>query len=801
MQFQRDMIEKNTIHYPDLAGQVKFLLGGIGTGNISIGSRGQFCDFEIFNYPNHGCKIPYTFFAMRSQVEGQTSDCRVLEAAYRGPFETSNGFSAGDLSGLPRFAHSDFSANYPFAHLTFQQDSLPFAVEAEAFTPFIPLNADDSGIPGFVMRYTVRNLSEKPADVSICGSLSNVCGFLSYDNIDLLRLSGDVCNETVRGPLNGVFCTSHDIPQDDYSFGTLALTTPDQQATIKTNWVDGGWWDGAEDLWRDLLEDGLLEEISDHGAIGSQLTATGSRKVGSVCINHHFAPGESYTYTFYFTWSFPNRYHGWEPPVPFDRHPELPVVRNYYAKQFPDALAAAKYLNSNLSRLESDSRKFADALYSSTLDPAVIDALAGNITVLRSPTCFRIENGTFFGWEGCKDHDGCCRGSCTHVWNYEQTLAFLFPELERTMQENSFENEVDEQGSMAFRSTLMLDGTRFDMLPATDGQLGCLIRLYRDWKLCGDDDYLRRCWPGAVRALNFAFSFWDADGDFVLDSRQHNTYDIEFYGPNSLTNSIFFAALKAGAIMAEHLGDTENRDRWQAAWKAGSEKMDAMLWNGEYYVQRLEDVNQYKYQVGIGCLSDQLLGQELAHISGLDYILPQEHVQKAVSSIYRYNFKRTFEDHHSVQRGYAFNNEQGLVLCSWPQGERPEQPFVYCDEIWTGVEYQVASHLIFEGYVEEGLEVVRAVRARQDGFRRNPFDEIECGRHYARSMASWGVLIALSGYRFDLTKKEVSFAPKQKDGDFSCFFSSGTCWGVYTETENGEKDLHVLYGDPNISLK
>ena len=305
---------------------------------------------------------------------------------------------------------------------------------------------------------------------------------------------------------------------------------------------------------------------------------------------------------------------------------------------------------------------------------------------------------------------------------------------------------------MAFRAKRLLDGAKWDMLPATDGQLGCILRVYREWKLSGDDAFLKEVWEKMVTAMEFSIRTWDQDGDFVLEAQQHNTYDIEFYGTNSLTNSIFFAALAAASEMAAYLGDAERVELWKQGLEKGSAKMDQLLFNGSYYEQRMdEDIDKYKYQYGTGCLADQLLGQELAHVYGLGYVLPQEHVKSAVYEIYKNNFL--------------------------------EQPFVYSDEVWTGIEYQVATHLIYEGYVDEAMDIVHGIRRRYDGKRRSPYNEIECGNHYARSMAAWGLLVALSGYQCDLTKESVTFAPRVDEKDFCCFYSNGKSWGIYKDGE------------------
>ena len=467
------------------------------------------------------------------------------------------------------------------------------------------------------------------------------------------------------------------------------------------------------------------------------------------------------------------------------------IIRNYYAK-FGRALDSAAYLINNLPRLEEESHRFANALMSSTLPEYVLDAVSSNITVIRSTTCFRVEDGTFFAWEGCHDQAGCCDGNCTHVWNYTQTMAFLFPELERSMRKTEFLYETAEDGHMNFRARVYLDAAPEDMSPATDGQLGAVVRLYRDWLLCGDDNFLRELWPNAKKALEYAFTHWDTDGDGLMDGEQHNTYDIEFYGVSSMLNSIFFAALKAGESICRYLGDTDSADKYAEVYKKGATKLDELTFNGEYYEQKIEDVNEYKYQYGKGCLADQLLGQQQAHVCKLGHLMKPEHVKSAVHSIFKYNFMEDFSDFNNLQRMYALNQNSGLLLCSWPKGDRPDIPFVYSDEVWTGIEYQVASHLIYEGFVEEGLKIVEAVRMRHDGIERSPWNEVECGHHYARSLASYGVLLALTGFHCDAVNKILTFKPAKAEADFKAFFCCADGWGIY---HHSDKRIECLYGD------
>lgn len=793
--FSEQTIQKNTKLYTNKNQAFRAVLGGIGTGNISLDADGRMCDFEMMNHPDKGLKIPYTFFSLYSSFGGEKGRAFVLEAAPRDLSEKALGRPSGELYGLPRMDSCTIETTYPYYRYYFQREELPLTVTLEAYTPFIPLDAVNSGIPGFSCKYKIGNLSDQTARVSVCGTMYNFTGFSSYDGYDRLYLDGEPVNEPYQeGALTGIQFINRGLSPLAVNYGSLSLATPDSDVTSKPRWQDGGWWDGAEEFWQDFSADGLLSPDVSSEAVGSNVVATATpRQIGSVCVSRTLLPGESAEFLFYVSWYFPNRY-GWWPDghcTPQEKSAHDRVFRNYYSTLWTDARDVTRYLYHNEALLERESRNFANALYSTTLDADIIESLVSAITVLRSNTCFRIADGRFFGWEGCFEHAGSCAGTCTHVWNYAQALAFLFPELEISARKTELLEETDETGCMAFRAKRLLDGCKWDMLPATDGQLGSILRVYREWKLTGDDAFLREVWDKVVLAMDYSLETWDQDGDFVLESKQHNTYDIEFYGLNSLTNSILYAALKACSQMAEYLDQGDLSRRWSDILEAGSARMDTLLFNGSYYEQSIppEDLNRYKYQYGKGCLADQLLGQEFAHLYGLGYVLPREHVRKAVHSIYRHNFKPLLRDHESVQRAYAYPDEGGLILCSWPDGGRPKQPFVYSDEVWTGIEYQVAVHLIYEGYLPEAMDIIHAIRRRYDGSRRSPYNEQECGNHYARSMAAWGLLIALSGYEYDLPRKTLSFQPKVTPDSFTCFYSNGQSWGLYTQYRDSQGAL------------
>ena len=794
--------------FPGTASEIAFPLGGIGTGNVSLGARGEFRDWEIQNRPGKGVRLPNTYFAIWARPQNSSGGAdesskaavRVLESRLNPPFTSSHGIYPQFAGGLPRLEHSTLYAEYPLVKVDFADGSLPVQVTLEAFTPFIPLNPEDSGIPGAVLRYRVRNPGSVKVDVTIVGSLANPLGMEDTDVWGAPRgqLMGGHVNEFRRDRqlgLSGIMFTSRRLPQDHPSFGNLVLATTHPQVTVKRTWLRGSWWDDVQEFWDDLASDGRLTDLG-----YSTPSDPGRYDTGSLGAWDTLSPGEERVFEFILTWYFPNRVRGWWQPLDQGN----PVVRNRYATRFGDAWEVARYLVLNLERLERETLAFHDAFFGSTLPPEVLDRAAANLAVLRSPTCFWLEDDWFMGWEGCFDREGCCHGNCTHVWNYEQALAFLFPSLERNMRRQEFTLETAEDGKMSFRVGKAFSPLyQFQFHAAADGQLGAIMRLYRDWKLSGDFDFLLLNWEGATRALDYALRVWDTDKDLVLDGQQHNTYDIEFYGPNPMTGLFLVGALRAMAEMARTVEAARPAAWYEQAARTAAERLDRLTWNGEYYVQRLEDINQYKYQFGQGCLSDQLLAQTAAHLYGLGYLLPAEHVRQAASAIFRLNFRRSFAGEINIGRAYVFNDEEGLVLCSWPEGraERPRFPFPYSDEVWTGIEYEVATLLVYEGMVDEALAIVRAVAERHDGRRRNPWNEVECGHHYARSMASWGLVVALSGFTFDMAKGEMSFAPRVRpEGDFQCFWSTGRGWGIYRERRDfvtGEliPEIEVLYGD------
>lgn len=774
--------------------EIAFPLGGIGTGTISLGGRGNLRDWEIFNRPGKGINFPFTFFALYMESDDKKFS-RVLEGQIMPPYSAGFGYRREEVPGLPRFRTAVFRGEYPLAEVELSDPDLPVAVTVEAFNPFIPGDAENSGLPAAVLKYRVKNLTGKEIKITLAGSVANPIGFDGQGEFNSLfnAAFGQNINRVVKGPVSGLYFLSKKVQPDSPAYGTLALATTWTDLTYVSHWVRGEWWDDLQIFWDDFSDDGQLKDLD-----AEEPSPDGRTDVGSLGLRATIPAGGEVVLPIVISWHFPNLVDYFD----VVREQRGRLYHPYYTKKFKDAWQVAEYLFQNLNELEQKTRHLREVLFASGLPPYVLDAVSSQASIIRTPTCLWLDDGRFFAFEGCSDRAGCCPLNCAHVWNYAQSLAFLFPELERSMRETDFLVNVRPDGAMVFRTSLPPGEKYWNFKPAADGQLGRVINLYRDWQISGDLNFLKKLWPQAKKALEYAWLGWDKNRDGLLEDEQHNTYDIEFFGPNSMLSGFYLGALEAGARMAEAVSDKKAAAEYRKILEKGKKNYETLLWNGEFFIQKYDQALQKKYQYGEGCLSDQLLGQWLSMVAGIGRFLDDGKIKKTLESIYRYNFRDNFYDFANVQRTYALADEKGLLLCTWPRGGRPPLPFPYSDEVWTGIEYHVASHLIYEGMLREGLSIVKAVRDRYDGRRRNPWNEVECGHHYARAMSSWGILLALSGFSYSSPEGRLGFSPAINQEDFRTFWSLGSTWGTYEQHLGQDKvftcELRLEQGNFNL---
>lgn len=503
-------------------------------------------------------------------------------------------------------------------------------------------------------------------------------------------------------------------------------------------------------------------------------------------------------------------------------NPENSYYRPWYANRFDSLDSVVQYWDENVALLRKNSELFTRSFYESTLPAEVLEAVAANLTILKSPTVLRVFDGRLWAWEGCNDDSGCCHGSCTHVWNYAQAIPHLFPALERTLRETEFKVSQDDKGHQNFRTNIPITPTDHSFHAAADGQLGGIMKVYRDWRISGDTAWMKSLYPYVKKSLDYCIRTWDPKKKGCLEEPHHNTYDIEFWGPDGMCTSFYLGALTAFIEMSKAL--KEPYKEYQVLLAKGKKYMEDNLFDGEYFIQKIQwegleapnpvNVQSFggayseeaiallqkegpKYQYGTGCLSDGILGMWIASVCGLPETVDNNMVTSHLKAVHKYNLKTTLLDHYNPQRPtYACGEDGGLLLCSWPKGGALSLPFVYSNEVWTGIEYQVASHLMLKGEVEKGLEIVRVCRDRYDGSVRNPFNEYECGHWYARAMASYGLLQGLTGIYYDTVEKTLHI--NSQIGDFTCFISTESGFGTVAYNA-GKPNLNVVYGTIEVN--
>jgi uncharacterized protein (DUF608 family) len=790
---------------------VAFPLGGIGTGSVSLTGSGRLVDWSIRNRPAIHQHNGYSHFAIKAERGGKLLDARVLNGPYEGLPTGSpsrrkfDGFGFGanrdSMAGAPHFDDATFIGRFPIAEIEFHGDTFPGKVRMTAFSPFIPHNERDSSMPAALFAFTIENDTDAAVDYTIAGTLGNY----GCDGVHVFSQFRD---------LSSLHFKSADKDAPAWQRGDLAIATQGDGVEHVDYHVRGQWFDSLSRYWREFAKPGsLTERRYEHSRATAQMWRQPEH--GTLARRIRVNLGERATVRFAITWNYPSGAVYWfgraQPGDP-EFLGEPPTWRNYYATQWADSLACGAEALQRWDELERQTVAFRDSLFGSSTPPEILDAVSGTLGVLRSATIIRLEGGELWGWEGQHIGEGSCEGSCTHVWNYQQALAWLFPALERTLRQTEFAYNQLPNGGLTFRQRLPL-GSGFDVIgPCADGHFGATIKTYREWRNSGDDEWLRRFWPNIRRSIEYAWSpdnpdRWDPDKTGVLWGRQHHTLDMELFGPNSWLTSMYLAALKAAAEMAEALGEREFGEECVALARKGAAYVDRVLFNGRYYGQKLalndrsalepfdqgrkagvlrdtfmeaywsDEYREIKYQIGGGCLTDQILGQWHADLSGLGDLLSPDKVVTALRSIFEENFRPSLRDHFNPCRVYAYEDEGGLLVCSWPKGsEQPATPVPYSEEVWTGLEYMLASHLIARGLVDEGLTVVRAARARHDGSRRNPWNDIECGSYYARSLSSYALLNAWIGLSFDQRKDEIGFRPAQAQ-DATYFWSAGRGWG------------------------
>lgn len=818
----------NTAYEGDYLKRVAFPIGGLGAGMFCLEGTGAISHMSVRNRPDVFHEP--TIFAAIS-VKNMKGGAKIVEGAVPewkkfGQRDTGNG-AGGTTFGLPRFARASCLTRFPFSAIKLDETDFPLSAVIHGWSPFIPTDADNSGLPAGALEYTFKN---NGGDAHDCVFSFHSRNFMKAGRNDADKSGKDF----IRSIPGGFVLSQTEKDNAPHERGDFAVFTNESNAVVDHCWFRGGWFDPLTMAWESVSKaEEKKNDPVDSGAPGA-----------SVYVSFRLAPGEQKTIRIMMSWFVPLtdlRFGGdasdqekCDPStgccastdqlgehVSNDTAYTSGKYKPWYALRYKGIFEVADYWRSNYDDLYAKSALFRDTFYATTLPPEVVEAIAANLTILKSPTVMRQFDGRLWNYEGCGDSWGCCHGSCTHVWNYAQAIPHLFPSLERTLRHTEFCESQSKQGHQTFRAALPIRPVDHGFYAAADGQLGGIMKVYREWRIHGDADWLKKMYPMVKRSLDYCIETWDPKRKGVIEEPHHNTYDIEFWGPDGMCTSFYLGALSAIIEMGTYLKLKKDIVPYRSLFEKGRKAIETDLYNGEYFFQKItvEGLNapnpieasaksmggEYseearallekegpKYQYGTGCLSDGVLGAWIASVCGLPDPFDVDKIKGHLSAVHRYNFKPDLSEHANPQRpSFAMGNEGGLLLCSWPRGGKLSLPFVYSDEVWTGIEYQVASHLMLMGKVDEGLEIVRACRDRYDGRVRNPFNEYECGHWYARALASYGLIQGLTGVRFDAVTGMLHV--NSQIGDFTSFLSTETGFGLVT-LKGGKVSIKAVYG-------
>ena len=620
----------------------------------------------------------------------------------------------------------------------------------------------------FASHWDVRDLQGRQARIEIVDQHTGGWGNIGVDDI--------VFSDTPRRPSDAVEL------EQRHDFGSMALALL-----------------GAEDGDRGcalLPGDDALGGVFHNSPIaavasGQEAVSPFAQKaLGSVTRTLSIEAGRTKTVTFVLSWHFVN--------LTLDGFPK-PVGR-YYGARFGSARAVAEHLAENLARLAQDTRRWVETWYDSTLPRWFLNRTFANTSTPATSTCYRFADGRFYGWEGI----GCCPGTCTHVWHYAQAIARVFPELERDLR-----RRVDFGVGFDAKTGGVGHRAEFGRDPADDGQAGVILRTYREHQMSPDDAFLRDLWPRVRKALQYLIDK-DGDADGIIEGAQPNTLDAAWYGKIAWLTSLYLAALRAGQEMAVEMGEPDFAAKAAQVWRRGAENIVKLLFNGEYFIQIPDPEHMDAIGADTGCYIDQVFGQSWAFQVGLGRLYSEQHIRKALRSLWTYNFAPDvgpFKQVHTKGRPYALAGDGGLIMCTWPKGGKRKDwekhwQFGYFNECMSGFEWQVAAHMIAEGMLTEGLAVARAIHDRYHPSLRNPYNEIECSDHYARAMASYGAFLTACGYQYHGPKGILGFAPKLSPEDFRAAFTAAEGWGRFSQERTAalqRNEIELRYG--TLTLK
>ncbi|WP_298288823.1 GH116 family glycosyl-hydrolase [uncultured Lutibacter sp.] len=766
-------------------------VGGICAGQVYLGGDGQLWYWDIFNVAmiSPGNEGGHRYYENPLTQEQKFENGFGLTVQQGGRVYKKNLNSKG-------FSDIQFEGEYPVGKVVYNDARLPVSATLNAFTPFIPTDADNSGLPVTVLEYTVTNTDIEDVEVELAGWLQNMSSYWSVEG-----KKGKHTNKIIStDKFIRLVCESDEKFKDELpDWGTMSLTLVDEGKATANAVKENG-----SSIYTVNKEE---KEAS---------ISLGNKLVGSVSGNAILKPGESKTFTFHLSWYFPN-IHLWNGAHHWKNKENL---RHYYTSKFNSAGDVSDYLLKNNWLLET-TKNWNSTWYDSSLPKWFLDRTFVNVSTLATTASVRFNDlkdtpeseGRFYTYEGVYLGEG----TCTHVFHYEQAMGRVFPNLSRQLREQTdLGLSFDKSGIIKYRGEFSGLGRHDGRGFAIDGHAGTVMRIYREHLMSSDKTFLKKNWKKIKKSIQVMIAqdkekTGRADG--ILEGKQYNTLDRTWYGKITWISGLYAASLKAGAEMAKEMGDKRFANTCKKIAQKSFKNISKELFNGEYFIQKTDPKHPEAPNTNIGCHTDQLLGQYWATQTGLGDILPKEKVKKSLQSIMKYNFVENYGDYLDkaeipVKRYYADKNEQGVIMCTFPKGGTDKAPGIikndweklvigYFSEIWTGQEHQLAATLISEGLVEEAMKVEKAVHDRYAPSKRNPYNEIEYGNHYTRAMSGYAPFVSASGFTYHGPNGIIGFDPKINPENFKSAFIAAEGWGSFSQQISNEKQvcqLQLNYG-------
>ncbi|WP_119080703.1 GH116 family glycosyl hydrolase [Chitinophaga alhagiae] len=673
-----------------------------------------------------------------------------------------------------------FEPAYPAATITYTAKNFPVKVQLNAYAPFIPLDEENSGLPVTILRVAVTNLTGEALDVSLLGWLENGANKLTAKNGNGKKR----CSVSAGSGAASLFF--------DFAAADAALATAQDAGSMSLCCHHAG----AKPL-NALAPWPVTAACFDAAATpGMAETDGGEKQVGGIICQGHVTGEETFRADYTVAWHFNHP------------HPKLKkLVKDaeggyWYGSRFKNAQEVDRHVAENLQHLVNTTELWRQTWNNSTLPHWFLERTFVNIGTLATANTYRFSSGRFWAWEGV----GACAGTCTHVWQYAQSMARIFPALERDQRQR-----VDLGAGFREDSGAIIFRAENESRPAIDGQAGTVLRFYREHQMSANNSFLHTNWPRIKKAVQFMLA-QDKNGDGMTDTPMENTLDAVWEGEIAWIVGLCIAAAGAAGEMAAEMGDKAFAKICNAYVEKGRANMEAQLFNGEYFIHRPDAIAGRKKLGSYNtCHIDQVYGQSWAFQVGLPRMLNEEKTKAALKALWKYNFTMDVGPYiktHTGGRPYALAGEGGMVMNTNPKneakpyGEDVTWQLGYFHECMSGFEHQVAAHMMAEGMVDESLALTRVIHDRYHAAKRNPFNEIECSDHYARAMASYGTYINACGYTYHGPKGKLGFAPRIHPENFRAAFTAAEGWGTYSQQQTAGGQQHqvsLAYGTLRLS--